>query len=227
MKIEISTKGAIISLCSLVICTLILFYINNINWHNENSDINIAKLPFQIADWKGKDVDNLDQRTQDTLKLDQYVRRIYENTKGEKIFVYVGYWKKQSGDHQAAKHSPLMCLPGNGWKITDIKKSNFNTNMQDGQNFTFVNSELVGIYKNFSALFSYWFFSGEVLYHEETTALFNIIKQTIVNKRSDGGIIELSVDSANNPQALENAKRITDDFVRDFYPELDRLIRPK
>lgn len=224
MSNYILKKGSIVSLVFLLLTTLCIFFLQNSISHNEDNLIDIRKLPYQLGDWSGQDVANLDQRSQDTLKLDQYVRRIYKNQDGRQIFVYIGYWKKQSGDHQAAKHSPLLCLPGNGWKISDVNTHDFLVTNKIGESLTLTNSQLIGINKNYSALFSYWFFSGETIYHEETAALFNIIKQTILNKRSDGGIIELSIDSPNTPQSMESSQKVLEEFVKIFYPELDKLI---
>lgn len=220
----ISKKGAIVSLFFLLLSACSIFYLQNSIWHKEANNINIKKLPYQLGDWSGRDVDDLDQRSQNTLKLDQYVRRIYSNKEGRQIFIYIGYWKKQSGDHQAAKHSPLLCLPGNGWKITEVSKHDFEVTKETAEPFILSNSQLIGFNKSYSALFSYWFFSGEIIYREETMALFHIIKQTILNQRSDGGLVELSIDTANNSLALENAQKNLDDFLKALYPALDQLI---
>ena len=151
----ISKKGAIFSLFFLLLTAAAIYYLQNSLWHKETNNIDIRQLPYQLGDWNGIDVDNLDLRSQNTLKLDQYVRRIYKNKEGRQIFIYIGYWKKQSGDHQAAKHSPLLCLPGNGWKITDVSKHDFEVTNKTTAPLILSNSQLIGFNKNYSALFSY------------------------------------------------------------------------
>jgi len=177
-----------------------------------------------FGDWKGREADPLSASSHDILKLDQYLRRYYENSKGEGVFVYVGYWEKQSGEHQAAKHSPLMCLPANGWKISSPEARSIPVGGSEGQKAR----QLVGLIKEQSLLFYYWFFSGEETYVDETEALFRIAKEAIIHGRSDGGIVELSTlitRGGSQEDALAASETTLKDFVKSFAPELNKLVR--
>ncbi|MBP9838567.1 MAG: EpsI family protein [Proteobacteria bacterium] len=227
MKLKYSKLGILVSLSFLIVTTIYIDYFQKVLLSKQAKEADLGIISKNIGDWKGEDVENLDNRTLNTLKLDQYIRRNYKNSKGEKVFLYVGYWKRQSGDSQAAKHSPLMCLPGNGWKISNVTKGQLDVSDSKSQTISHDYSKIVGMYQNSTALFGYWFFCGEKIYTDETAALAHIIKETVINHRSDGGIIEISVDlqqGATNEYSEKAAEETMQSFIKDFYPLIDKVI---
>ncbi|MFN8388670.1 MAG: EpsI family protein [Bdellovibrionota bacterium] len=226
MKLPISTVGTATALL-LILSFLGVSEALQARANQESPyDVQLATFPQQIGDWKGVDSDALSLRSQDILRLDQFLRRVYTNSKGESVFVYVGYWKKQSGEHQAAKHSPLMCLPANGWKISQPQPRTVELNPGSAHTAR----ELVGKIKDNSVMFYYWFFSGEKNYLDETEALFHIMHETLFHARSDGGIVEISAEmnQSLSPDESEKAAQETlDSFTREFYPQLKQVVERK
>lgn len=190
---------------------------------------NIHSLPYKIADWQGVDLEGLGTRSTAILQLDEYIRRRYTNSAGEQVSVYIGYWRKQSGDFQAAKHSPALCLPSNGWLTSDITQELVDLgNSKLGDNGTLRAKRLIGKLEYHTSTFYYWFFTGKKDYANEWTALLNIALQKIFENRSDGGIVEIS--SPHRPHDSDNkdavsARQTTERFIRDFYPALNKLVR--
>jgi EpsI family protein len=188
-------------------------------------DVHLERLPITIGRWTGVEAEALSAKSHDILRLDQYIRRLYTSPEGTRVFVYIGYWAKQSGEHQAAKHSPLMCLPANGWKISSPEATQ--VEIPGGAQSA---RKLAGKIKNNDILFYYWFFSGEQTYVDETEALFHIMRETVVNARSDGGIVEISVDmdgSLSRIEAEAKAEGVLRDFVKDFSPALNSLLQQR
>lgn len=225
MNVPISRLGAVLA-SSIILSFFLLTQM--FHWRGQQAGalrVPLIELPMEFGDWKGRDATPMDAESHDILKLDQYLRRYYENSKGQGVFVYVGYWEKQSGEHQAAKHSPLMCLPANGWKISSPQSREIAMGGTNGDQHA---RQLVGLIKDQSLLFYYWFFSGEQTYVDETEALFRIAKEAILRGRSDGGIVELSIllnGSGPQEEIVAQTEATLQDFVRSFVPELDRLVR--
>lgn len=187
-------------------------------------DMRLTTLPAELGPWKAQLDVELSESHHEILKLDEYVRRLYKNDQGQEVFVYVGYWKRQSSDHQAAKHSPLMCLPANGWKITPPFDRAIPLPESESQQAR----RLVGTIKQTDELFNYWFFSGERIYTDESAAMIQMVREALVHARSDGGIVELSTPV--NPRKARDiaegeAQQVLDTFAAQFVPELNRLIR--
>ena len=184
----------------------------------------IERLPLQLGDWEGRDTAGLSIRSQDILKLSRFVKREY--VKGDRsVILYIGYWKKQTGDYQAAKHSPALCLPSNGWSIerrggTDLALTNSSAD-------AFTTQRILGEIRGASHLFYYWFFTGQKNYSEEWQALLNISFQKLFSGRSVGGIVEVSVPLLGGKAqaaAEGEAADVLEDFLKSLYPELSGLI---
>jgi len=220
MNSNLSRAGIIFALVALLATLFLDRSLSGISNGAEAPVVPVETLPLELADWKGRDLAEMGERTRGILKLDHYIKRLYSNSKGQQIFVYVGYWKKQSGEHQAAKHSPVTCLPSNGWKIFDPKKTfveNVNLNV----------NRLVGTFNSRSSVFYYWFFSGNETYLEEWKALIKIGLGNLLHGRSDGGIVEIStvMDKADGTLIKpEEVDKVLNDFMLHFYPPLKEMI---
>lgn len=181
--------------------------------------LNAPSLPYQIGNWKGQDLEGLGPREKQTLQLDSYIRRSYTNSLGQNVFVYVGYWQQQSGEHQAAKHSPVTCLPANGWKVYNPQKQR----LQIGPRALDFN-RLDASFGSQSNVFYYWFFSGSEEYEKEWQALYRIALGNFLRGRADGGIVEISTVSTESGPQQAQPDEVLESFLREFYPELRKLI---
>lgn len=221
MTQTISRIGAFIALAIIAVSTSAFEFYRTKLVQVRNVNIAIEQLPMNLGQWKGQELEGLGLVSRDILRLDHYVRRIYQNDLGEQVFVYVGYWNKQSGEHQAAKHSPSVCLPSNGWRVSQEQPELF-----DAGSGPLKTNRLVGEIDNKQQVFYYWFFSGERSYNQEWYALLNISLESFFHGRSDGGIIEIStpLSVSGKDLSLEQTHQTTQKFLRDFYPPLAALI---
>ena len=186
-------------------------------------DVLIESLPAQIGDWQMVGEQGLELKSREILNLDRYVKRTYRDSKGRVVYLYIGYWRKQTGDSQAAKHSPRLCLPANGWLTS--RQPLENLIFDSGQGFPV--SSVIGEISRRKMLFYYWFFSGKKTYAQDWRALINLSIERFISGRSDGGIIELSTLinlTKDNNTALNEAHVAMREFASSFYPQLQSLI---
>ncbi len=185
--------------------------------------IELKTLPYEFAGWQGTDSAGLDDKSKLILQLDDYVKRVYKNQEGDLVYLYIGYWKKQNGEHQAAKHSPVLCLPSNGWQLGQRNLTSFASD-----NLTIPVKKVFADLKDKKFLFHYYFFAGEKFYAQEWKALLNISMQTMTGNRSDGGIVEaytvLKPGSGQDSKS-EQADKVLSQFLKDLTPYLTNKIK--
>jgi len=174
-------------------------------------------LPINKDGWQGQDLEGLGLREKNILRLDQHIRRNYRRADGREVFIYIGYWENQSGDHQAAKHSPKTCLPSNGWVIQ--KNSSRLIDQERGHTVATLTAE----FKNRLTHYNYLIFSGTEEFHQEAYALVKIIKNRMLEGRSDGGIVEIATSSETfSSEDIAEA----DQVLQDFYQTFQEYLRP-
>lgn len=219
---NVSLYGMLASVILLGAALFGLSYYQHVGKRAESIDVKIEDLPLELGNWRGKNVSGLGLRSQGILQLNSYVKRLYVSNKGEEVFVYVGYWKKQGGEHQAAKHSPAICLPSNGWKIHESQRKTLRT---EGKSLVF--NSIVAEFQQRKMLFNYWFFRGTETYWEEWKALLKISLGAFLYGRSDGGIVEVSTafkSRKNSAGEKKGAEAVLREFLEVFEPAVSELI---
>lgn len=84
----------------------------------------LGELPMAFDSWSGVTAPPLDPEVVKTLAADQYIRRYYSTPVGQSpasrqfVEMDVSYYAQPRVG--ANMHSPLNCLPGNGWQITSV-----------------------------------------------------------------------------------------------------------
>ena len=81
----------------------------------------LKDFPKRIGAWEQTGGDEkFNQETLDVLRASDYLLRNYRGTDGRVINFYVGYYASQR--EGATYHSPLNCLPGSGWVMSEPGK---------------------------------------------------------------------------------------------------------
>ena len=223
--IGVSKIGGTLAILSLA------FFTGFSMWQSESlnkavsNPLPVKEIPMTIGEWTGRETAGLDIRSQEILQLSTFVKRTYTNPAGETVLLYIGYWDRQTGDYQAAKHSPALCLPSNGWGVQPLGRETIPLASEHSSS-SITAKKLVGTIQGNSFLFHYWFFAGEKKYVEEWQALFNISMQNIFTGRSDGGIVEVSAAiprDLSKKDAIAKAESAAHHFIAALAPELEKL----
>ena len=212
-------------IASTAVMFAFLLFFNSLVFKDTESveALDFKDFPMQFGDWKGEDSVGLDIRSLDILKLSTYVRRRYTNSAGESVFLYIGYWATQSGEYQAAKHSPALCLPSNGWQTTSLSDTQIDPTNISNLDEPIVIRRLLGTFRKTSEVFHYWFFAGNKYYSQEWYALIKLSISNLLYGRNDGGIVEISSDlptGVSQDEALRKADQTIDSFKAELIPYL-------
>lgn len=174
-------------------------------------------FPTQVGDWKqlGRD-DRFDPQTESILRADDYLLRNYQSQDGRLASFYVGYYASQRNG--ATYHSPLNCLPGSGWTMTNpavvqIKRS-------DGRAIFPANEYVIQNGKD-KELLIYWYQGrGRAVASEYWGKIYSVV-DSVRRRRSDGAMVRVTVPvGASEAAAIKTAE----EFAGQIADELPTFI---
>jgi EpsI family protein len=158
----------------------------------------LKDFPAQIGSWQqfGSDV-RFDPETEKVLRADDYVSRTYES-KGRQGSFYVGYYGTQGNG--ATYHSPLNCLPGAGWTMSDGKRIAITS---PGGIPAFEANSFVVQNGNERALMVYWYQGRGRTTASEYWGKFYTIFDSVRRRRSDGAMVRVMVPMGNSQEEAQ------------------------
>ena len=222
MHLRISRSGVLLALFLLALTQTAVCHFRLRRENSTPPVFHLNQLPMTLGKWQGKESSALDLAQRDLLRLSNYLRRDYHHPDGRFVRLYIGYWEKQSGEYQAAKHSPLLCLPANGWEIDrPVSQAVVCSNCleESPRQVNRLKAQIGGQ----ANLFYYWFFSGSTSYTHESYALLSILLESLLTGRSDGGLVELTaVIPQSGADAEAETERTLQSFLQVLLPALEQ-----
>ncbi len=160
-----------------------------------------AAIPFTFGDWAGRDAPPLDAEIAQALAADQYVHRFYglrSTGFAERVEVDIAYYARPHTG--AAMHSPLNCLPGNGWQIVESR-----TTAVRAGNRPWDVRRLVIDRKGYRIAMAYWFQNrGGVIGHEFQQRL-RLLTSGLQGKPTDAALVRvMALDTESGRRALDD-----------------------
>jgi len=149
----------------------------------------LKDFPRQVGTWRQMGIDTrFDAETEKVLHADDYLSRDYESLDGRIASFYVGYYATQRNG--ATYHSPLNCLPGSGWVMTD--GGVITITPPDGHQSFEANRYVVQNGRD-RALMIYWYDGrGRALASEYWGKIYTVI-DSVGRRRSDGAMVRVMV----------------------------------
>ncbi len=181
----------------------------------------IANLPMTLAPWTGVTAPPLDPEVAKVLAADEYVRRYYYQPGSQgaalaqraAVEMDVSYYVRPRVG--ANMHSPLNCLPGNGWQITGM-----DTVTLAGTNGARVRALTVARGEHRFAM-AYWFQSRERVISGEASTRFHLLADALQRRPTDAGVVRVMAP-VTDPAA---AQSVVLSFAARLVPELARVMK--
>ena len=177
----------------------------------------IAALPMTLVPWSGVEAPPLDPETAKVLAADEYVRRYYyagsPADSREAVEMDISYYAQPRVG--ANMHSPLNCLPGNGWKITKI-----DTVTLAGGSGARVRALTVARGQHRVAM-AYWFQSRDRVVSGEASTRFHLLADALQRKPTDAGIVRVMAPFTG----ATSAESVVLAFAARLVPELTKVLR--
>lgn len=163
----------------------------------------LKDFPKKLGDWEqiGGD-ERFDVQTEAVLRADDYLLRNYQAGDGRMASFYVGYYATQRNG--ATYHSPLNCLPGAGWSMSEPAKMVIKP--ADGRPAFEANRYLIQNGQD-KQLMIYWYQGrGRVVASEYWGKIYTVL-DSLRRRRSDGSMVRVTVPvGASENAAIETAE---------------------
>jgi EpsI family protein len=168
-------------------------------------------VPFTIGSWEGEEAPELAPDVAKVLAADVYLHRYYAGEPGVVEMDVAYYTQRRVG---ASMHSPLNCLPGNGWTITGMRSVPIETTIG-----TWEVRELTVKRKSSMFALAYWYQNRDRILTGETSARFTLVADSLKGRPADVGLVRVmtSIPSESAPERSAVAA-----FAASLIPELAR-----
>ena len=165
-------------------------------------------FPIAIREWHGHS-SQLETWAENDLAMDDYVLSDFSKADGKVVNLYAAYYASQrSGE---SPHSPLVCIPGNGWSITRFERMESDTTHPFNRAIIERNGSRQLVY--------YWYEERGRSVANEYWSKWYLLSDAMLRNRSDGALIRLITAIA--PGELEHdADRRLDSFLQVLRPIL-------
>ena len=148
----------------------------------------LKDFPESIGAWQQTGNDQiLDDETLKVLRASDYLLRDFRKPDGKAANLYVGYYASQRTG--ATYHSPLNCLPGSGWTLSEQGKSTIS--LPDGS--TFVANKYVIQNGDYKSMMIYWYQGrGRNVASEYWGKVYTVF-DSVRLRRSNGAMVRVTV----------------------------------
>lgn len=160
----------------------------------------LKDFPETVGSWQKTGIDQtLDEPTLKVLRASDYLLRDFRSSNGQVANLYVGYYASQRTG--ATYHSPLNCLPGSGWILSEPGKATIT--LPDGSSFI-ANKYVIqnGDYKSFMI---YWYEGrGRNVASEYWGKIYTVL-DSVRLRRSDGAMVRVTVPFRDSEAVAQQA----------------------
>lgn len=160
----------------------------------------LKDFPQTVGVWQKTGNDQiLDDATLKVLKASDYLLRDFRKPNGPIANLYVGYYASQSSG--ATYHSPLNCLPGSGWILSEPGKAM--VSLPDGSSFAA--NKYVIQNGDFKSMMIYWYQGrGRNVASEYWGKIYTVF-DSVKLRRSNGAMIRVTVPIGNSEAEAEKS----------------------
>ena len=180
----------------------------------------LSTLALEIGLWKGQDLPAFDAPLLESLRVDEYVNRVYVSRDRPWVGLYVGYYRTQR--HGQTVHSPLNCMPGAGWQPVERGRVSIAGPPGGERRPGPVEINRLIIQKGLDRqLVLYWYQAhGRIVASEYWGKIYTVVDAIRLN-RSDAGLVRVIVPISSRGQgADEAAERAGMEFIGALLPAL-------
>ena len=203
------TSGMPLYACLLLICATMLTGVlisNRPEIVPERS--RFVTFPATVGEWRGH-ASLLEPQIEYGLALEDYILSDYSKSDGKVVNLYVAYYASQRTGE--SPHSPLVCIPGDGWSITKLERTSYGAEQPLNRAIIERNGSKQLVY--------YWYEERGRWIASEYWSKWYLLSDAITKNRSDGALVRLITPVL--PGELErDADNRLQSFMRDLLPGL-------
>ena len=172
-----------------------------------------AAFPNQIGDWRGRPA-VLGSDVERGLGLTDYILSDYAQRDGRQVNLYIAYYASQRSG--LSPHSPSVCIPGNGWQITQFERTHYT---DDNRGISLpINRVIIGKGSS-KQLVYYWFEQRGTQIANEYVSKLYLLRDAILMNRTDGALVRLTTSIYPTETEADADKRLQE-FTQAVLPKL-------
>ena len=179
--------------------------------------IALATIPMTLQSWTGAEAPPLDPDTARILGADQYVHRVYTAPAEPTIEMDVAYYAQPRVG--ATAHSPLNCLPGNGWTMSEPAVRTVGSGTD-----AWTVREVVVSRDTARWAMSYWFQNRQRVDYSEFAARWHVFTDALRRRPSDTAMVRVMTPLPSDDAAGTAGRAGVAAFAAMLIPQVDRAL---
>ena len=172
-----------------------------------------VSFPDSLGEWRGRQ-SSLDPQTEHFLGLTDYILSDYVKRDGRSVNLYVAYYANQRTG--VSPHSPAVCIPGNGWIITDLQRTHY---ASPDRSVSLPLNRVVIARGSDKQLVYYWFEQRGLKIANEYWSKLLLLRDALIENRTDGALVRLTTPIFAGETEAEADSRLQE-FTRIAVPAL-------
>jgi EpsI family protein len=168
-------------------------------------------IPMVLHDWRGQTAPPLDAETLRQISPDRYLHRYYVSDAGIVEMDVAYYTQRRVG---ASMHSPLNCLPGNGWTVSDSRELRLDTPQGP-----VAIRELTVRRNAVRFAMAYWYQSQSRVLTGEIETRLQLLSDSLLQRPADVGLVRVMTQLRT---ADGSERTVVPAFSSALVPELQR-----
>ena len=176
--------------------------------------VTFESVPMALSAWAGQPAPPLEPETAKILAADQYVHRYYAEG-SRSIEMDIAYYAQPHVGGTA--HSPLNCLPGNGWTMSEPRVREVQTSTG-----TWSVREITVSRDNAHWAMTYWFQNRQRIEADEFAARWNLFTDAVRRRPADTAMVRVMTPITPGDAS---GHEVLAAFTRELIPQVDRAFR--
>ncbi|MDH4209535.1 MAG: EpsI family protein, partial [Anaerolineae bacterium] len=176
--------------------------------------VDFSQVPTQAAGWEGRDLGPLDEVSQDMLRPEAYMGRLYVRGDGYPVDVTV-----VCGHAKETFHSPGFCLLGGGWNIT--RKARRTIDFGGAEDPVQANEFHLQRQEERRVVL-YWYASRGETTPSWVAFQYRLLRNRLLRRPTRGALVRVTAPMGGSDEAASQAAA---ELIRELYPSLREAVR--
>ena len=174
-----------------------------------------ATFPSTLGEWKGQP-STMETAIVKALGFSDYVLSDFAKPNGRPVNFYVAYYASQRSG--LSPHSPSVCIPGNGWQITEFERIHLRN-----KDMSLPINRAIIMRGSSKQLIYYWYEERGMAVANEYWSKLLLLKDAILKNRTDGALIRL-ITPIYPGEAEHDADKRLQEFATAVVPTLAKFL---
>jgi EpsI family protein len=176
----------------------------------------LGDIPYEFEGFRGEER-YFSEQSYEILHADTSTLRLYNDTDGNPIWLFIGYFESQKYGSQI--HSPKHCLPGSGWKITSLES--YRLQLTDGTEKQ-VNRLLI-TERGRQHLMLYWFETRGGTIRNEFALKWDLMQNSLMLRPTDAAIVRINLPLTGQDDIDAGTDKALA-FLENILPEVEQSL---